>query len=279
MNNNIRLNENEQAKKYITEIKSLYQKGDLRKTLRMLDVFKHIPLELHEIVLDVISQTANISFSYYKAGLKFLTWKKDSLRLNSRDRERLLSIFLDIATNLTRQEYQFGELLELSKIDDPKVFETLVMIYKNDHFQGRKQEVIYGLGAMGKEIALPILLDYIYRQSTDLSENEIHLLEKYPVSEKTELISNISMEDRDRVVIKFIKDLQDKRVYNDSLRIAIAHALAILYMSSMTSISSKELIKGNANIAICHGYSEYWDDSVGYIYLREFVNFGEESSL
>ena len=279
MNNNIHLDENERTDKYIAEIRNLYKEGDLRKALRMLDVFKRIPEELHEIALNVIIQTASISSSHYKAGLKFLTWKKDSLPLNSMDRERLLSAFLGIAVDLARQDYQFGELLELSKIDDPRVFETLIMIYKNDHFQERKQEVAYGLGITGKEIALPVLLDYIYRQIIDLSEDEIHLLGKYPVSEKAELIPCLDMDDRDKVVVRLIKYLQEKREYNDSLRTAIAHTLAILYSSSTTSIKSKGLIKESANLAVCHGYDEYRDDSVGYIYLKEFVNLSDDNNL
>jgi hypothetical protein len=279
MNSSIRPHENEQIEKYVAEIKSLYKEGNLRLTVRMLDVFKRIPKELHEIAINVIIQTAGISSSYYKAGLKFLTWKRDSLPLNSMDRERLLSTFLDVVADPDRQDYEDGELRELSKIDDPRVFETLVKIYKNDKFPERKKEVIYALGRRGKEDALPILLDYIHRQNVDLLEAEISLLEKYPVSERTDLIHIIDMGDRDKVAAKFIKYLQDKNEHNDDLRTAIAHTLAILYESRTTSIKSKELIKASENLAICYGYDEYGDDPVGYIYLKEFVNFGENDNL
>ena len=142
MNSKIRPDENERTEKYVAEIRSLYKEGDFRKTVRMLDVFKRIPEELHEIATNAIIQTAGISHSYYQAGLKYLTWKRDSLPLNSINRERLLSTILDIATDPDRQDYEVGELWELSKIDDPRVFETLVMIYKNDKFQERKKEIV-----------------------------------------------------------------------------------------------------------------------------------------
>jgi hypothetical protein len=35
------------------------------------------------------------------------------------------------------------------------------------------------------------------------------------------------------------------------------------------------MIKASANIAVCYGYDEYIDGPVGYIYLKEFVNFGD----
>ena len=279
MTTNTRPDENDQIENYIAEIKSLYKEGNLRKIVRMLDVFKCIPEELHEITISSIIQTAGISSSYYTAGLKFLTWKRDSLPLNSMDRERLLSTFLDIAADLERQDYQFGELSKLSKIDDPRVFETLVMIYINTHSQERKQDVVYGLGTMGREEALPVLLDYIYRQNTDLAGDEIYLLEKYPVSESIDLIRSMDVEDRDKVVAKLIKYLQDKHEYNDARRTAMAYTLTILYSSNVTSMKSKELIKESANVAICYGYDEYRNDSVGYIYLKEFVNFIEENSF
>jgi hypothetical protein len=279
MNSKIRPDENERTEKYVTEIKRLYKDGNLRETLWMLDVFKCIPEELREIAINTIIQTAGISSSYYQAGLKFLTWKRDSLPLNSTDRERLLSAFLDIATNPDCQDYKVGYLLELSKIDDPRVFETLAMIYKNDKFPERKKEVVHALGTRGKEDALPILLDYIHRQNVDLQEAEINLLEKYPVSERTGFIHFMDIADRDKVIAKFIKYLQDKNDHSDALRTAIAHTLAILYASNITSIQSKELIKASANVAICYGYDEYRDDPVGYIYLKEFVNFGERGNL
>jgi hypothetical protein len=279
MNNNIRPDENERTEKYVAEIRSLYKEGDLEKTVWMLDVFKRIPEELHEIAINAIIQTAGISSSYYRAGLKFLTWKRDSLPLNSADRERLLSAFLDIAADPDRQDYKAGSLWELSKIDDPRVFETLVMIYKNDKFPERKKDVAYALGTRGKEDALPILLDYIHQQNADLPEVEINLLEKYPVSERTDFIHIMDVDDRDKVTAKFIKYLQDKNDHNDALRTAMAHTLAILYASNITSTKSKELIKASANVAICYGYDEYTDDPVGYIYLKEFVNFGENDNL
>jgi hypothetical protein len=278
MNSNIRPDENERTEKYVAEIRSLYKEGNLRKTVWMLDVFKHIPKELHEIAIDAIIQTAGVSSSYYQAGLKFLTWKRDSLPINSTDRERLLSAFLDIAADPDHQDYKVGNLRELSKIDDPRVFETLMMIYKNDKFPERKKEVVYALGTRGKEDALPILLDYIHQQNADLPDAELNILEKRPVSGRIDFIHTMDVNDRDKVVTKFIKYLQDKNDHNDALRTAMAHTLAILYASNITSIKSKELIKASANVAICYGYDEYRDDPVGYIYLKEFVNFGENDN-
>jgi len=280
MNNIGSFDKNEKTEKYVTEFSNLYESGNFKKAVIILDVFKSVPEELHERATNAIIKIADISpHSCYRAGLKFLTWKRDSLPLNSIDRERLLSTILDIAADPERQDYEVGELWELSKIDDPRVFETLVMIYKNDNFLERKKEVVYGLGTKGKEDALPILLDYIYRQDADLSEDEINLLEKYPVSERTDLIHIMDMDDRDKVVAKFIKYLQDKHDHNDALKTAIAHTLAILYASNITSIKSKQLIKASAKVAICYGYDEYTDDPIGYIYLNEFVNFGESDSL
>ena len=270
----------EKTEKYVTEFRNLYNAGNFRQAVIILDVFKSVPEELHERAANAIIKLADISpHSCYRTGLKFLSWKRDSLPLNSIDRERLLSTILDIATDPDVQHLEVGELWELAKIDDPRVFETLVRIYKNDNSLERKQEVVYGLGTTGKEAALPILLDYIYRKNADLSEEEINLLEKYPVLEKTDLIHTMNIDDRDRVVTKFIKYLQDKHDYNDVLRTAIAHTLAILYPSNITSIESKELIKASANVAICYGYDEHRDDPVGHIYLKEFVNFGKDDSL
>lgn len=208
MNSKIHPDENERTKKYVAEIRSLTKEGNFRKIVRMLDVFKRIPKEIHQTAINAIIQTAGISSSYYKAGLKFLTWKRDSLPLNSLDRERLLSTFLDLASDLERHDYQFGELLELSNIDDPRAFETLVMIYKNDKFPERKKEIVYALGRRGKEDALPILLDYIHRQNADVLESKINLLEKHPVSERTDLIHIMDVNDRDNFVAKSIKYLQ-----------------------------------------------------------------------
>lgn len=280
MNNSSSFDVPEKTEKYVTEFRNLYDAGNFKKAVIILDVFKSVPEELHERAANAIIKLADISpDSCYRIGLKFLTWKRHSLPLNSIDRERLLSTILDIAADPDRQDLEVGELWELAKIDVPRVFETLVRIYKNDNFLERKKEVVYGLGTTAKEDALPILLDYIYRQNADLSEDEINLLEKYPVLERTDLMHIMDMDDRDKVVTKFIKYLQDKHDYNDERRTAIAHTLAILYPSNITSIKSKDLIKASANVAICYGYDEHRDDPVGYIYLNEFVNFGEEDSL
>lgn len=278
MNGNI-LNKNEQTDKYIAEIRNLYKEGNLFLVFRMLDVFNRIPDELHEIAIDTLIRTARISSSYLRAGLRFLTWKNNSLPLNPTERERVLSAFLDLAADPTRQDYQFGEIIGLAKIDDPRVYETLAMIYKNDDFRERKQEVVYGLGTMWKETALPILLDHIYRQINHLSVDEIHLLEKYPVSNSVELVPKVNMEDRDKVVEKFIKYLLDNHDYSNPLRTDMAHTLAILNASYLTSIKSKELIKENENVAICYGHDEYIHISVEYIYLREFVNISKNDSM
>jgi len=154
----------------------------------------------------------------------------------------------------------------------------LVKIYKSDKFPGRKKEVIYELGKRGKEDALPILLDYFYWHQNDLSEADLNLLKRYPVSERIDSFHGMDVDDRDQVVARFIKYLGEDKNYDDNGRIASMYTLAILYSSDMTSVKSKEMIKTNENIAVCYGYDEYIDGPAGYIYLKEFVKFNEDES-
>jgi hypothetical protein len=267
--------ENDRTKQYVAEIKSLYKSGDFRKVLWTLHVFKHIPDELHKIAIDTITRTAGISPSYYKAGLNYLTWKSTALPLNSKDRERLLSVFLDIAADPERQVYITGNLQELSKLDDPRGFKLLVTLYQNDTFPESKKKIAHALGAAGKENALPILLDHIHQHKAALPGIELNFLEKYPVSQTPELLHAMDVDDRDQVVVEFITYLQNAHDHNDALRITMAYALAILYASDMTSLKSKELIKASAHTAICHGYDEYNREPTGYVYLKEFITSGK----
>lgn len=243
MNNSHSFDDKGESEKYVTEIRDLYAKGSFVNVVWILDVFKSVPEEIHEIAVNALIQTAGISPSYYQAGLKFLTWKRHALHLNNTNRERLLSTILDLAADPAYQDYTIEHLRGLSQIDDPRAFEILVKIYKNDKFPEGKKEVVYALGTSGKEDALPILLDYYFRQNGDLSGDEINLLERYPVFEKDDSTHSMSVDDRDKVVVKFIKYLQGKNDYDDFLRTVMAYTLAILYASNTTSSMSKEIIK------------------------------------
>jgi len=189
----------------------------------------------------------------------------------------LLSTILDIAAKAGPQDYQVGDLWGLSRINDPRGFETLVKIYKNDRFPQKKKDAVYELGKRGKEDALPILLDYFFQRESDLSENEIKLLEKYPVSERNKSFPIMDVDDRNKVVTRFIKYLQNKNNYNDDIRIAIANTLAILYASNITPSRLKEEIKASANLAVCYGHDEYYDGPAGYLYLKDFVDFSTDT--
>jgi hypothetical protein len=277
--NNSRFDEDEITEKYVAEFGRFYKAKNYQQAVYILDIFKLVPKKLHHKATDAILKIANISpHTCFQIGLKFLTWKKDALPLNLSDRERLLSTILEIATDPARQDSKPGELRGLANIDDPRVFDTLVAMYQSEKVQERKNEIVYGLGNRGKEDAFPILLDYIFRQRGDLAEADIKLLEKYPVSKHADSAPLMDTDDRDTVVTKLIQYLQEKDHHEDALRIAIAHMLAILYASSLTSAKSKGLIQASADIAICYGYDEYISGPVGYIYLKELVNFGEESS-
>jgi hypothetical protein len=234
MNNSHSSDEQGKIEKYVAEIRNLYAEGNLANVLWMLDVFKSVPEEIHEIAVNALIQTVGVSPSYYQVGLKFLTWKKHALPLNNTNRERLLSAILDIAADPERQDYIIEDLRELSQIDDPRAFEAIVKIYKNDKLPEGKQQVVYALGTNGQENALPILLDYCFRQMGDLSDDEINLLEQYSVSEKIDLTHSMDVDDRDKVIAKFIQQLQSETDCDDFLRQAIAYTLAILYLSDIT---------------------------------------------
>jgi len=171
--------------------------------------------------------------------------------------------------------------------DDPRVFETLVMVYK----RSGNRDAALALGRMRKEEALPVLLDNYFFCREDPSIEQAYLLRKYPLPEPGDTKPpEMDPSDRDMIVsilVKYLDEVETVKAhyadylsskifpmsYDDILARDAAYILAILYASDKTPAYSRKEIEARKDRPISCVYADYMYDSFQYDDLQSYVRF------
>ncbi len=263
---------------FCEEIKKLYQQGEYKHIIYLLKAVDRLPQDLYPIVTDAILQAGKELFVYFIDGLEMII-ERNLVPLETVEVQRLLDIFPEIAPGVDPYSYPSGQMWPLVGIDDPRVFRTLVNVYKKTDNQQKKRDALYLLGKVGGEASLPILLDNFVQQSKILSDDQLGILRNYCLEDGfDDQYLDMNPADRNTVINILLNYLTEQKAYDDPLRIDVAHMLAILYTSSKTLYVSKETIKAMSRQNIF----AIPQDSIhpaSYISLSDFIEFTDSKSI
>lgn len=268
----------------LEEIKMLYKQGEWERLIWKLRNLDGLPKDLYPIAADIIAQTIlKFPSSWQSTEALYLATTRLKIPVEGPEGEQILSDVLQKALD-PATEYRGDLIRHLGAFDDPRALETLVRLYKFEA-DGLKSDIVLALRAMGKEEALPVLLNYCFSQMGNYITNQSELLVKYPIVDDADgLLTEISGEDRDQVINILLAYLKETEPFADNMweyldlgngpNITIACILDLLYSSPKTSPISKAKILANKNCWVDCYVVDYQHEVIGHRELGSYLKAG-----